>query len=100
MLQVAACEVAGDLLDGHGVRHATVRVWQRFGAIVCDLHHPAGTGTDPFLGYRAPGPAPAPGDGLWLARQLCDSVEVRSGDRGRTVRLNVPGPQAVELLQP
>jgi hypothetical protein len=31
----------------------------------------------------------APGWGLWTARQLCDLVQLRSGDDGTVVRLHM-----------
>jgi len=40
-------------------------------------------------GHLEPSQAEKGGRGLWLARQLCDLVEVRSSDSGTAVRLRV-----------
>jgi anti-sigma regulatory factor (Ser/Thr protein kinase) len=73
----------------HGRRPVGLRLWTAPGALVCTISD-AGTGpTDPFAGY---GPAhgedlSAGGMGLWLARQLCDHVAIRSDEHGSNVRL-------------
>jgi anti-sigma regulatory factor (Ser/Thr protein kinase) len=41
---------------------------------------------DPLVGRRRPAAADQRGRGLWLVHQLCDLVQVRSSDRGTTVR--------------
>ena len=48
---------------------------------------------DPLAGRERP-PADAPnGRGLWLANQLCDLTQLRSGEDGTVLRLHmtVPG---------
>jgi anti-sigma regulatory factor (Ser/Thr protein kinase) len=45
--------------------------------------------TDPVVGRRAPKPMQDRGRGLWIANQVCDLVQIRSSDRGTTVRLHV-----------
>ncbi|WP_051944514.1 anti-sigma factor RsbA family regulatory protein [Streptacidiphilus rugosus] len=51
---------------------------------------------DPLLGYRLPRPdGPRPGEGLWLARQISESVEVRATDAGCVVRLELTGARAL-----
>lgn len=69
----------------------SVRIWQRHGAILCEVRQPGGRISDPFCGFRPPALEPSPSDGLWVSRRLCDSVEVRSDDAGCTYRLQVPG---------
>ncbi|EME58588.1 sensor histidine kinase [Amycolatopsis decaplanina] len=94
LLSAAVGEVSNHVVQ-HGSGRATIRLWTESGSIVCDVHEPAGRITDPFLGYLPPTLDPAPGDGLWLTRQLCHLVETRSGYHGATVRLRVSGPRAV-----
>ncbi|MEZ0071703.1 anti-sigma factor RsbA family regulatory protein [Planotetraspora sp. GP83] len=65
----------------------TARVWERFGALVCDLRGQRGPISDPLAGFRPPGPDERQEDGLWLARQVCDYVDIRSDDSGCTIRL-------------
>jgi MEDS: MEthanogen/methylotroph, DcmR Sensory domain len=93
LLVMAANEVAGQLLR-RGGGALTARTWQRFGAIVCELRSPAARITDPFVGWRPPGTDPQADVGLWVVQQLCDEVEIRSGEAGCTVRLHVPSLRA------
>lgn len=93
-LRAAVSEVADHIMR-HGSGRATIRLWVESGSVRCDIHEPAGRITDPFIGYLPPTLDPAPGDGLWLARQLCQVVETRSGYCGATVRLRISPPQAV-----
>jgi hypothetical protein len=101
LLLAAAGEVANDVVAWDGGR-ATVRMWEQFGSVVVEFDDREASAGEPFIGYRQPDPRrPAgAGDGLWLARQLCDAVEVRSGDPGRTVRLRFPSRHAAESPQP
>ena len=47
---------------------------------------------DPLVGRRRPARAGLGGRGLWLTHQLCDLVQVRSSDRGTTVRAHMRVP--------
>jgi len=75
----------------HGGRPIDLRLWIGTDRMVCTIGD-RGTGwDDPFAGY-----GPAHGDdlsrggmGLWLARQLCDHVDITSGPDGARVRLTV-----------
>jgi hypothetical protein len=96
LLVIAVGEVAEYLMQ-HGSGPATLRMWEEFEAVVCDVHDPAGRIDDPFLGYRLPGEAAKDTDGLWFVRQICDRVELRSGDAGCAVRLFAPSVRAEEL---
>jgi anti-sigma regulatory factor (Ser/Thr protein kinase) len=73
----------------HGRRPVGLRLWTAPGTVVCTISDAGRGPTDPFAGY---GPAhgqdlSAGGMGLWLARQLCDHVALRSDDHGSSVRL-------------
>jgi hypothetical protein len=96
---VTAVNEAATYLLATGSGGITTRTWADAAAIVCDLHQPAGRLDDPFLGFRPPTGEPSPGDGLWLARLLCDSVELRTDADGCTLRLQVLGPGGEELRQ-
>ncbi|WP_369130575.1 anti-sigma factor RsbA family regulatory protein [Modestobacter roseus] len=78
----------------HGRPPADVRVWADGGTVVCTVSD-GGTGPgDPFAGY---GPAHGEdlsrgGMGLWLARQLCDHVDIWTDERGVTVRVTTELP--------
>jgi len=85
--------LAIDEMSSNGVRHGgppvTLRLWAGPDRVVCRISD-GGSGMDsPFAGY---GPAHGEdlsrgGMGLWLARQLCDHVDVIDGGPGLTVRL-------------
>jgi anti-sigma regulatory factor (Ser/Thr protein kinase) len=70
-----------------------VRLWARSGQFVCTVTDHGDGVTDPFAGYIWPGSRehiPTRGVGLWLARRLCDRVDVFDGPTapgGTTVRL-------------
>ena len=76
----------------HGGGRGVLRVWCEPSALVCEVSD-AGTIDDPLVGREAPALERLGGRGLWLANQLCDLVQVRSGPAGTTVRLHmrVPG---------
>ncbi|TKJ32837.1 sensor histidine kinase [Blastococcus sp. CCUG 61487] len=80
----------------HGLPPVSLRLWTAEDRIVCTIGDGGPWWDDPFAGY-----GPAHGDdlsrggmGLWLARQLCDHVDIsggsrRPGDSGVRVRLTV-----------
>ncbi|SHN55424.1 Anti-sigma regulatory factor (Ser/Thr protein kinase) [Geodermatophilus obscurus] len=73
----------------HGAPPVGLRLWTSAERVVCTvIDHGTGLG-DPFAGY---GPAHGEdlsrgGMGVWLARQLCDHVDISSGPDGVAVRL-------------
>jgi anti-sigma regulatory factor (Ser/Thr protein kinase) len=85
-LLVATNEVATNALR-HGGGRGTVRCWLEPGQLACEITDPFGRITDPLAGYVPPAPDQLDGRGLWLVRQLCDGVEIRSGQQGTVVRL-------------
>ena len=64
-----------------------LRVWAEDGSLVCEVTD-EGVIADPLVGRRRPVLDRAGGRGLWIANQLCDLVQVRSGAAGTTVRLH------------
>lgn len=95
VLFVIAAAEAASYFSVNG-RHVALAVWERPGGIVCDLHQAGGSPVDPLLGLRPPElDGPRAGDGLWLTRQLTESVQIRSTDAGSTIRLQVPTPRAL-----
>jgi anti-sigma regulatory factor (Ser/Thr protein kinase) len=85
--------LAVDETTSNAVRHGAPPVglwlWTSADRLVCTVTDAGPGPDDPFAGY-----GPAHGDdlsrggmGLWLARQLCDHVDISSGPDGVTVRL-------------
>jgi anti-sigma regulatory factor (Ser/Thr protein kinase) len=70
----------------HGGGWGTVYSWRRPGAVVFEVRD-RGRIPDAMLGRARPDAAQAAGRGLWLVNELCDLVQVRSGDEGSRVRL-------------
>jgi anti-sigma regulatory factor (Ser/Thr protein kinase) len=86
-LVIAVSEVAANT-----VRHAhspgTLEMWQRGNEIVCEIRD-RGVISDPLAGQRRPTSDALAGHGLWLVFQLCDLVELLSGQEGTTVRMHM-----------
>ena len=83
--------LAVDELATNAIRHGSgggiVHVWNKPGRMVCEVRD-RGRIRDPLAGRRAPVPGVPGGLGLWTVNQLCDLVEVRTGDAGTTVRVH------------
>lgn len=85
-LVLAVNEVLTNALT-HGRPPARLYVYRDGAALVCHVHD-AGPGIiDPLAGYLPPPQEPTSGRGLWLARQLCDLVEIGGEAGGSHVRL-------------
>jgi anti-sigma regulatory factor (Ser/Thr protein kinase) len=87
--------LAVDEMTSNAMRHGRppvgLRLWIGPDRIVCTVADRGGGWDDPFAGY-----GPAHGDdlsrggmGLWLARQLCDHVDISADDDGARVRLTI-----------
>ena len=80
--------VATALQHGHGPAELTL--WTTNDGVVCAVHDDGPGVDDPFAGYLPPGnDDAAQGMGLWVARQLSDSLAIQSGADGTTVRLGI-----------
>jgi len=84
-LVVAANELAANSV-AHGGGTGTLRIWRESGRLVVEFQD-AGTIEEPLVGRLRPEPTQEGGRGLWLANQLCDLVQIRSGSNGTQVRL-------------
>ena len=87
----AVDEVATNAID-HGGGSGLLRVWTDPQRMSCDVSDTGGGLRDPLAG-RLPTGFTARGRGLWLARQLCDLVELHSDPAGTTVRLHLTLPR-------
>jgi anti-sigma regulatory factor (Ser/Thr protein kinase) len=76
-------------LAENSVRHASgqgqLRIWHDGENVVVEISDD-GRLDDPLLGRLRSPDGGERGFGLWLTHQLCDLVQVRSSDRGTTVR--------------
>jgi anti-sigma regulatory factor (Ser/Thr protein kinase) len=84
---LAAHEVAMNALT-HGLGHGAVRVWAESGELVCEVEDHGPGLADPLMGSERPDTRRTHGRGLWIARQLCDRVEIESAPGSTLVRLH------------
>ena len=87
-LVIAIAELAANTL-AHTSGPGTVTFWTTSEEVVCQVED-QGQISDPLAGNVRPAPeAPGGGRGLWLVRELCDRVEMRSGLAGTTARVSI-----------
>jgi anti-sigma regulatory factor (Ser/Thr protein kinase) len=85
-LVLAANEIAANTIS-HTAAGGVLHVWHTGEEILCQVHD-TGRITDPMAGRIRHGPDDR-GHGLWLVNQVCDLVELRSGEDGTTVRIHM-----------
>jgi anti-sigma regulatory factor (Ser/Thr protein kinase) len=84
-LVVAASELAANSV-AHGGGRGTLRTWREADRLIVEFKD-RGRIEEPLAGRLRPSLTQEGGRGLWLAHQLCDLVQIRSGSLGTTVRL-------------
>jgi anti-sigma regulatory factor (Ser/Thr protein kinase) len=84
---LAVCEIATNALQ-YGGGSGEASVWSEDGAFVCEIRS-AGSIPDPLVGRLRPPAGQGRGYGVWIANQLCDLVQIRSGEHGTTVRVHM-----------
>jgi anti-sigma regulatory factor (Ser/Thr protein kinase) len=89
-LVTAASELAANSVV-HGGGSGTLRIWRENGTLLTEVED-RGRIEEPLVGRLRPAITQEGGRGLWLANQLCDLVQIRSGEGGTVVRLHVPAP--------
>ena len=85
-LVLAASEIAGNTLR-HTGSGGTVHIWHTEQEILCQIQD-QGWITDPLAG-RIRQPPDERGHGLWVVNQVCDLVEMRTGQAGTTTRMHM-----------
>lgn len=86
-LVTATSELAANSVM-HGGGTGTLRVWRENGSLLAEVED-EGRIEEQLVGRLRPGVTQEGGRGLWLANQLCDLVQIRSGESGTVVRLHV-----------
>jgi anti-sigma regulatory factor (Ser/Thr protein kinase) len=86
-LVLAVSEVAANTIR-HARSAGQLQIWSGAGEIVCQVHDD-GQIADPLAGRRRPALDAMGGHGLWIVYQVCDDVEVASGEAGTTIRLHM-----------
>lgn len=93
-LVLAVTELATNSVR-HGGGEGQLRLWRESGALVVEVRD-RGHVTDPLAGRRTPSLTEEGGRGLWLANQLSDLVQLRSGPAGTVVRVHALATRRVE----
>jgi anti-sigma regulatory factor (Ser/Thr protein kinase) len=86
-LVIAASEVAANTLR-HTGGGGIVAIWATDDEVLCQLED-TGNIADPLAGYSRPAGDLVGRQGLWLVNQVCDLAEIRTGERGTTIRLHM-----------
>ncbi len=90
-LIVIASELVANSLKADA-DEVSVAVWASDDGVALQIDDDGQGISDPFAGYHRPERDATGGRGLWMARQLCDVVEISSRPRHTAVRaLQVPG---------
>jgi serine/threonine-protein kinase RsbW len=74
----------------HGGGRGEIQLWRTAAGLICQIRD-SGNGALAFRfnGYGLPPTSATGGRGLWLARRMCDSLEIESGGAGTTVLLRM-----------
>ena len=87
-LVIAIAELAANTL-AHTSGPGELTFWATADEVVCQVRD-QGEISDPLAGRIRPAPdAPGGGRGLWLVHEVCDQVEIRTGQPGTTVRVHM-----------
>jgi anti-sigma regulatory factor (Ser/Thr protein kinase) len=86
-LVLAVSEVAANTIR-HAKSAGSLKIWYDAEEIVCQIEDD-GQISDPLAGQRQPSLDAMGGHGLWIVYQVCDEVEMHSGEAGTTFRLHM-----------
>ncbi len=86
-LVLAASELAANSVM-HGGGTGALRLWRDNDTLLTEVED-RGRIEEPLVGRLRPELTQEGGRGLWLANQLCDLVQIRSGESGTVVRLHL-----------
>lgn len=84
-LLIVVSELASNAIR-HGGGRGHIRIWRDGATVMCEVTD-RGTGiSDLTAGTAAPEPGEPSARGLWISRQLCDSLHIDTSSAGTTVR--------------
>ncbi len=86
-LVIAVGELAANTLR-HTSGTGTIGVWATAAEVICEVSD-TGHIRDALAGRRFPAADAGRGHGLWVVHQVCDLVEMRTGNSGTTFRLHM-----------
>ena len=86
-LVIAVSEIAANTVL-HARTAGTLDIWHNADQMICQVTD-AGYISDPRAGSRAPQPGATAGYGLWMVRQVCDKVDLRSSEAGTSIRMHM-----------
>ncbi|MGV9305004.1 MULTISPECIES: ATP-binding protein [unclassified Nonomuraea] len=90
-LLVAVNEVTTNAVT-HGARDkARLRIWREDDQVVVEVHDDGRWKLEGEPGATPPAPDATRGMGLWVARRLAGSVDIRTGEEGSTVTMRFGG---------
>lgn len=75
------------------------RMWPAMGTVECELRVAGVPVPEPYAGFDTPGSVADNDDRLWIARQLCDMLEIRPTQTGVTAWLSFAGARSAEKVQ-
>ncbi|MEV6368267.1 ATP-binding protein [Micromonospora musae] len=85
----------------HGGGQGSLRLWQDGGTLTCEVADQGiGISTQRLDDRSRPAPDTAGGWGLWLARELSDTIEIVSAETGTIVRITTAVPAQTPAGQP
>jgi anti-sigma regulatory factor (Ser/Thr protein kinase) len=84
---LAVHEVAMNALT-HGLGEGSVRIRAASGELVCEVEDHGPGISDALAGSKRPDADRTRGRGLWIARQLCEQLEIESAPGRSVVRLS------------
>lgn len=74
----------------HGGGRGSLRMWRQARNLVCEVSdHGDGLSSRLLVDHRRPAPDSVGGWGLWLARELSDTMDVESDRAGTVVRITI-----------
>jgi anti-sigma regulatory factor (Ser/Thr protein kinase) len=97
-LVTAVSELAANSVM-HGGGAGTLRLWREGGSLLAEVED-QGWIEEQLVGRLRPDIRQEGGRGLWLANQLCDLVQIRSGEGGTVVRLHVAAQERAQGSEP